>query len=54
MLAIEDVYSADEASNVERWAHLVIGKEWGISINAVNKWANENLIPILDRGNQFE
>tara|TARA_B100000900_G_scaffold860_1_gene743 strand:+ start:4473 stop:5018 length:546 start_codon:yes stop_codon:yes gene_type:complete len=54
MLAIEDVYSADESSNIERWAHLVIGKEWGVSITAVNKWANENLMPILERGNKFE
>ena len=55
MIAVEDVYKADgEASGVERWAHLVLGKEWGMSIMAVNRWANENLMPILERGNKAE
>ena len=55
MMAIEDVYSADgDKSSIEKWAHLVLAKEWGISIVAVNKWANANLVPILERGNKFE
>ena len=55
MIAVEDVYKADgEGSGVERWAHLVLGKEWGMSIMAVNRWANENLMPILERGNKAE
>ncbi len=35
-------------------AHLVLGKEWGISIRAVNRWANENLMPIFERGSKAE
>ena len=54
MIAIEDVYSADGASSVEKWAHIILAKEWGMSMRTVNKWFAESLAPILERGNQFE
>ena len=54
MIAIEDVYTADGGSSVEKWAHIILAKEWGMSMRTVNKWFEESLAPILERGNQFE
>ncbi len=54
MLAIEDVYTADGASSIEKWAHIVLAKEWGMSMRTVQKWYVDILDPILERGNQFE
>ena len=48
MLCIRDVYDVDGSSSIERWAHLVLGKEWGVSIMKANKWANEFVFPVIE------
>ena len=55
LIAIEDVFSADGVEGAtKKWAALVLCKEWGISFMMLNKWCNQFVSPVLERGNQFE
>jgi len=48
MICIEDVYKSDGASSAEKWAHIVLAKEWGISPMKVTKYWNEYVHPVIE------
>lgn len=48
MICIEDVYGADGTSSTEKWAHIVLAKEWGISPMKTTKYYNEYVWPVIE------
>lgn len=55
LLAAEEVLYADNSEHqAEKWAMLVLCREWGISNIMLNKWFNKCVGPVLERGNKFE
>ena len=55
LLAVDEVLYADNSEHkAEKWAMLVLCREWGISNMMLNKWVNKFAGPVLERGNKFE
>lgn len=48
MVCIEDVYQVDGTSSTEKWAHIVLAKEWGISPMKATKYWNEYVFPVIE------
>jgi hypothetical protein len=48
MICIEDVYKSDGSSSTEKWAHIVLAKEWGVSPMKVTRYWNEYVHPVIE------